>query len=199
MAYYQHHQIENFKSILQKAADEEINKRKEISLEERSQKIALLNAFSSFYHFSAFKISDDEERDRYKTEAVNLINKADQIYMYERLTWIYKGFFLVAKGQLNAAEDYFNNALENEGDNIFALIGKACLFYSKGKFIDALKIYKRVMKLNPLCPPNVRFGIGLCYFKLEKIDKALSAFERVLTMVTLVSLIYRLLMMSMLW
>lgn len=48
----------------------------------------------------------------------------------------------------------------------------------EGKYADALDKYRKVLQINPGCPPAVRVGIGMCYARLKKPDKAIQAFDR---------------------
>ena len=57
---------------------------------------------------------------------------------------------------------------------------KAMKEFSKDNYLEALQILKQVLKANPLAPPSIRFGIGLCYYRLGNINKATFAFQRVI-------------------
>ena len=63
--------------------------------------------------------------------------------------------------------------------NIFAL-GKACISFNKKDYKSALTFYKKALRINPNCPANVRLGIGHCFYKMGKMEKAKMAFERAL-------------------
>ncbi|KAF9603840.1 hypothetical protein IFM89_038023 [Coptis chinensis] len=56
----------------------------------------------------------------------------------------------------------------------------ACVQFSRGRYSDSLELNKRALKVYPSCPGAVRFGIGLCRYKLGQIDKTRQAFQRVL-------------------
>ena len=43
--------------------------------------------------------------------------------------------------------------------------------------------YRHALETNPLCPPAVRLGIGLCHARLGNSALARKAFERVLQLV----------------
>lgn len=101
---------------------------------------------------------------------------------------------LLTRGDVNRAGDFFDNVLRTNAKNIPALLGKvrtlsfhlnckACIFFNKGNYEEALKCYKEVLRSNPRCSPTVRLGLGLCYYKLEKMETAKIAFERVLQLV----------------
>ena len=41
-------------------------------------------------------------------------------------------------------------------------------------------MFKQVLMDNPTTPPSIRFGIGLCYYRLGNYEKAKFAFERLI-------------------
>ncbi len=51
--------------------------------------------------------------------------------------------------------------------------------FNKGNYLQCLDLLKQVLQENPLVNPQVRFGMGLCYFRLGNLEKARFAFERV--------------------
>ena len=59
-------------------------------------------------------------------------------------------------------------------NNIPSLLGKACIAYNKKDFRSALTHYKKALRINPACPAAVRLGMGHCFMKLNKPDKARS-------------------------
>lgn len=58
--------------------------------------------------------------------------------------------------------------------------GKACIAFNKKDYKLALQFYKKALMSKPDCPAEVRLGIGHCYYKLTKTDKAKLAFEQAL-------------------
>jgi len=74
-------------------------------------------------------------------------------------------------------------------NNIPSLLGKACIAYNKKDFRSALTHYKRALRINPACPAAVRLGMGHCFMKLNKPDKARSDFSS-LTVCTSASELY---------
>ena len=64
--------------------------------------------------------------------------------------------------------------------NIPSLLGKACIAFNKKDFRGALAFYKKALRENPNCPADVRLGMGHCFVKLSKPEKAKLAFERAL-------------------
>jgi len=57
-------------------------------------------------------------------------------------------------------------------NNIPSLLGKACIAFNKKEYKVALAYYKKALRTNPACPASVRLGMGHCFAKLGKTDKA---------------------------
>jgi RNA polymerase-associated protein CTR9 len=62
--------------------------------------------------------------------------------------------------------------LTNDGRIIPAMMGKACIAFNKKEYKSALQFYKRCLKLNPYCPADVRVGMGYCFSRMGRMDKA---------------------------
>lgn len=70
--------------------------------------------------------------------------------------------------------------LDAEPQNTGALLGRACIEFQKREYDKALATYKNIITTNPSCPPNVRMGLAMCYYRLGKLDLTTQAFARVL-------------------
>ena len=81
---------------------------------------------------------------------------------------------------LSQAGNNFDRACQCDSTCIPAILGKAAVQFNRRQFGDALKSYKKVLQLNPACPPEVRIGLAHCYAKLKHVDRAILAFKRVL-------------------
>src|SRR6218665_1323768 len=57
-------------------------------------------------------------------------------------------------------------------NNIPSLLGKACIAFNKKDYKGALNFYKKALRTKPDCPAAVRLGMGHCFLKLQKPDKA---------------------------
>lgn len=82
--------------------------------------------------------------------------------------------------KLDQADAQFSFVLNSDPNCTRALCGKAAIAYGKKDYKVALSFYKRALRSNPNCPAGVRLGIGHCYYKLNKAEKARMAFERAL-------------------
>lgn len=57
-------------------------------------------------------------------------------------------------------------------NNIPSLLGKACIAANKKDYRGALALYKKALRTNPKCPAAVRLGMGHCFYKLGRLEKA---------------------------
>ena len=62
--------------------------------------------------------------------------------------------------------------MANDGRVIPAMMGKACIAFNKKEYKTALQYYKRCLRLNPNAPADVRVGMGYCFARLGRMDKA---------------------------
>lgn len=51
-------------------------------------------------------------------------------------------------------------------------MGKACIAFNKKDYHGALALYKKALRINPKCPADVRLGMGYCFNKLGRPEKA---------------------------
>lgn len=61
-----------------------------------------------------------------------------------------------------------------------SIIGKACISFQKRDYKSSLAYYKKALRTNPNCPAEVRLGMGHCFVRLGRWEKARLAFERTL-------------------
>lgn len=95
---------------------------------------------------------------------------------------------LLLKAVVYLFEDRFDKALEildrvlkENGNNCFALMGKAQIILGKTKnYTNALKLYQQVLATNPTMSPDPRIGIGICFWFLKDESMAVQAWNRAL-------------------
>jgi RNA polymerase-associated protein CTR9 len=153
--------------------------------EDKSSLIAIFNSLAAYYTKNARQLpAMTAEMKSKKTnmfaQATQLFNKADSIDAREEITWVGKGIMLLFRGDTEKALKQFQTVLDQNSTNIPALLGRACILFGQANYELACNIYKKVIKINPLCPSSVRIGLGNCYSKLNKPDLAKAAFERCL-------------------
>ncbi|KAL3532680.1 hypothetical protein ACH5RR_006201 [Cinchona calisaya] len=175
--YFKQGKIEQFRQILEEGSSPEID---EYYADVRYERIAILNALGAYYSYLGKIETKQREKEEHFIMATQYYNKASRIDMHEPSTWVGKGQLLLAKGDVEQASSAFKIVLDGDRDNVPALLGQACVQFSRGRYSDSLELYKRALQVFPLCPAAVRLGIGLCRYKLGQLEKAKQAFERVL-------------------
>lgn len=122
-----------------------------------------------------------EEKRKCFQEAANLYTTADKIVMYEQNHLLGRAYFCLLEGdKVDQADAQFNFVLNSTPTSIPAILGKACIAFNKKEFRAALAFYKKALRMNANCPADVRLGLGHCFYKLGKTEKAKGAFERAL-------------------
>lgn len=90
---------------------------------------------------------------------------------------------LTSKKQRDRKQNYeketriFDNLLKRSPTNCFALLGKAKIYFYRENYLSALKVFQKILMLNPLLRPDPRIGIGLCYWFLDRKDLANQAWH----------------------
>ncbi len=91
---------------------------------------------------------------------------------HDWMFWWYSIFFFIKLCKTDVTKR--NNVLifSQANNNIPSLLGKACIAFNKKDYRGALAYYKKALRTNPGCPASVRLGMGHCFVKLNKVDKA---------------------------
>ncbi|CAB3985096.1 RNA polymerase-associated CTR9 homolog [Paramuricea clavata] len=140
-----------------------------------------LDTLAAYYVQEAKKEKNKETKKEMFTKATQLFTMADKIIMYDQNHLLGRAYFCLLEGdKIDQADAQFNFVLAQSGNNIPALLGKACISFNKKDYKGALAYYKKALRTNPNCPAAVRLGMGHCFAKLGKDEKAKLAFERAL-------------------
>ncbi|XP_052800522.1 RNA polymerase-associated protein CTR9 homolog [Mya arenaria] len=140
-----------------------------------------LDTLAAYYVQKAHREKNKDRKRELFTQATLLYTTADKIIMYDQNHLLGRAYFCLLEGdKMDQADAQFNFVLGQSANNIPSLLGKACIAFNKKEFRGALAYYKRALRTNPDCPASVRLGMGHCFIKLNKIDKARMAFERAL-------------------
>ncbi|XP_050216699.1 protein CTR9 homolog [Mercurialis annua] len=174
--YFKQGKVEQFRQILEEGSSNDID---EYYADVKYERIAILNALGAYYSYLGKIETKQREKEEYFIQATGYYNKASRIDMHEPSTWVGKGQLLLAKGEIQQAYNTFKIVLDEDNENVSALLGQACVEYNRGHYSESLKTYKRAVQVFPECPGAVRLGIGHCYYKLGNVKKARQAFERV--------------------
>lgn len=94
-----------------------------------------------------------------------------------------KSVFLMASKPKNRKSNFekenhiFDQLLKKHPRNCYALLGKAKIFFYRENYQGALKLFQKVLMLNPLLTPDPRIGIGICFWFLDQKDLATRAWQ----------------------
>ncbi|MCK5198825.1 MAG: tetratricopeptide repeat protein, partial [Spirochaetales bacterium] len=81
-----------------------------------------------------------------------------------------RGYQLLKEKMISEAEDCFNQILELDNDNNYALVGLGDAARKKGKFKDAIIYYQRCLDLYEM-NNYALFGLADCYKALRKFNQ----------------------------
>jgi tetratricopeptide (TPR) repeat protein len=96
-----------------------------------------------------------------------------------RIDWVAEGNKSVQAGRIGAALDAYEEALNQQPENISALLGKGTVLRNLGRVTDALVIYEQAIRLDPLNAPAY-IGKGDALHGLGRLTEALVAYEQAL-------------------
>lgn len=142
-----------------------------------------LDTLAAYYVQQAHKEKNKEKKRELFTQATLLYTTADKVIMYDQNHLLGRAYFCLLEGdKMEQADAQFNFVLNQSSNNIPSLLGKGCIAFNKKDYRGALAYYKKALRTNPNCPASVRLGMGHCFVKLNKLEKAKMAFERALTL-----------------
>ncbi|XP_018496723.2 RNA polymerase-associated protein CTR9 homolog [Galendromus occidentalis] len=147
--------------------------------EHEQDQMRCLDTLAAWYVRKANLEKNKDLKTEMFTKATLLYTAADRIIMYTQNHLLGRAYFCLLEGdKMDQADAQFNFVLNQSNNNIPSLLGKACIAYNKKDYRGSLAFYKKALRTNPNCPADVRLGMGLCFFKLGKLEKARLAFGR---------------------
>jgi len=178
--YYQQGSADEFKSILEEAHKQEQANNVNKGDDHKLMKVRVLTTLAAYYMKESNNVVRADEKKACMEKATALYNKADEFSKFDQSNLVGKGFLYIARNEFDKAHKILDWQLgSNNGDNhIPALLGKACILFNTQKYTAALKVYRKVLTVNPNCPASVRVGMGVCYQRLNQTEKAKAAFDR---------------------
>jgi RNA polymerase-associated protein CTR9 len=193
VAYHRHGKEEQFERVL-KMVNEQLSV--ESSTEAIVKRIEVLNSLAGFQLNQSKGVKADSrnaktEREDHQAQAVRYINEAASLAAENNDvdetnsaagTWVVRGELQMLQGSKDQAKSSFENATRVLDGYIPALLAKARIAFNEGDYKAALKHYCDSLQAKPDCPAEVRLGIALCYYRLQKPELAQKAFMRVLQM-----------------
>ncbi|XP_063293936.1 RNA polymerase-associated protein CTR9 homolog isoform X2 [Pelobates fuscus] len=176
LEYYKQGKTEDFVKLLEAARiDGNLDYR-----DHEKDQMTCLDTLAAYYVQQARKEKNKDNKKELITQATLLYTMADKIIMYDQNHLLGRACFCLLEGdKMDQADAQFHFVLNQSPNNIPALLGKACISFNKKDYRGALAYYKKALRTTPNCP-GVRLGMGHCFVKLSKLDKARLAFGRAL-------------------
>ncbi|XP_046897531.1 RNA polymerase-associated protein CTR9 homolog [Hypomesus transpacificus] len=177
LEYYKQGKTEDFVKLLEAARiDGNLDYR-----DHEKDQMTCLDTLAAYYVQQARKEKNKDAKKELITQATLLYTMADKIIMYDQNHLLGRACFCLLEGdKMDQADAQFHFVLNQSTNNIPALLGKACISFNKKDYRGALAYYKKALRTNPGCPAEVRLGMGHCFVKLNKLEKARLAFGRAL-------------------
>ncbi|KAJ3593998.1 hypothetical protein NHX12_006330 [Muraenolepis orangiensis] len=177
LEYYKQGKTEDFVKLLEAARiDGNLDYR-----DHEKDQMTCLDTLAAYYVQQARKEKNKDAKKELITQATLLYTMADKIIMYDQNHLLGRACFCLLEGdKMDQADAQFHFVLNQSTNNIPALLGKACISFNKKDYRGALAYYKKALRTNPGCPAEVRLGMGHCFVKLSKLEKARLAFGRAL-------------------
>jgi len=175
-----------------------------IQLIEKKEYSKALSVFSELvdqkdnpeYYFNIGYIKTSQGKHGEAIEAFSMATRLDRLFAkaYEEMGRVYKLMGDLAKAEeymqmaaqiymdtnkIGTAEEVLNEILESgtESLNVFNTLG--VLFRKKGDPMEALKHYKKALRVHP-DEPYIYYNIGRLYLDMKKMDQAKSYFKQAL-------------------
>ncbi|KAG7274434.1 hypothetical protein CRUP_033590 [Coryphaenoides rupestris] len=166
LEYYKQGKTEDFVKLLEAARiDGNLDYR-----DHEKDQMTCLDTLAAYYVQQARKEKNKDAKKELITQATLLYTMADKIIMYDQNHLLGRACFCLLEGdKMDQADAQFHFVLNQSTNNIPALLGRGALAY-----------YKKALRTNPGCPAEVRLGMGHCFVKLSKLEKARLAFSRAL-------------------
>ncbi|KAF0991486.1 hypothetical protein HZS_6784 [Henneguya salminicola] len=177
--FYHHGFHENYAEILD-------HSREKASLdynEADSDQMILLDGLAAHYVNLARKEKNKETKREHLIRATRLYTAADKIIMLNEDHLIGRAFLCLQEpDKIDQADAQFNFVLDQNPDNVLAVVGKARIYFVRNEIKLSLSYYRKALNLFPDGFPFIRVGIGMCLYKMGKIEMAKMAFERAIEM-----------------
>lgn len=157
-------------------------------------RIKALDLLAIYYVRRGYQTKNREGRRDYFARAAQkftevdkseIINKHGSEYQFHLLG---RAYCCLIEGRNDQADAQFTFVLQQqqqsgEPENVPSLLGRACIEFNKKEASGkrtALSLYRKALQICPNCPADVRLGLGVCFYKLNMMEKAEGAFTKAL-------------------
>ncbi len=175
LEYYRLGRRDDFRVILERTQMADLSSELPDAFDEARR---VINALAWYYIGLANSERDPQAREDALHEVSKWTNRANRMEGHV-LTSTAMAMGYLAQGKTDQVENYLDQVKDRE-TTIATMLVRATLHFTKGEYSDALALFSRVLRAKPNCSAQVRFGLGMCYFKLERRDMAEKCFVRAL-------------------
>ena len=173
LEYYRQARGDDFLAVLERTQLPEVGARIPDAHEEAAR---VLNALAGYHILAAATERDAQAREDAVHEVTKWISRANRLDTHI-LTATSSALSNLLSGKLDTAESHLDQVRDS---TLSTMLVRAAVHYGRGEFQEALKLFGNALRSNPKCPASVRFGLGLCYYRLGRQDMAEKCFLRAL-------------------
>jgi RNA polymerase-associated protein CTR9 len=175
LEYYRLGRRDDFRVILERTQQADVSSELR---DAHHEAIRVINCLAWHFITLANGEHDAQAREDALHEVSKWTNRANRMEGHV-LTSTAMAMGYLVQGKTDQVEIHLDLAKDREM-NAATMLVRATLHYAKGEYSDALALFGRVLRAKPDCSAQVRFGLGMCYFKLERRDMAERCFVRAL-------------------
>ena len=114
---------------------------------------------------------------QYLDTALTLAQRAVKLDEQSADTWKALGLVWASKRDNSAARANYEKALERNPNHYLSIYNLAYINQLEGKLVEAVRLYKKSLAINPLELYNYR-GLGIIYTQLELYDRSMEQFQK---------------------
>ncbi|PAA71304.1 hypothetical protein BOX15_Mlig004403g1, partial [Macrostomum lignano] len=179
LEYYKKAEYAQFETILDAARTEASTDYADVE----EDQMRCYDSLAAYYVQRAHREKNRDLKRELFTKATVLYTSADRINMMDVRHLFGRAFFFLYEGEnVSQAEQQFKYVLNQVSDNVPAILGEACIAFNQRQYKEALGLYTKALQVCPTCPADVRLGLGHCYARLGRTDRAKAAFQRALAL-----------------
>jgi len=177
-AYFVQDRLDDFEHIMNVATSKDVEREYR---DDPDGQVKLLNAKAAYLISQDTTVSGavHESLSR-QADALELLQRAQSLSARAPETYVNKGVLNFVQKRADLALGCFEDALEYDKNNLLALLGQGAVHWEAKRFGDAMLQYKKAIREHPGCGSYVRVNLGLCHYKLGRVDRAIECFKRAL-------------------
>eukprot|EP00898_Chlorokybus_atmophyticus_P007473 jgi/Chlat1/7727/Chrsp66S07319 len=172
--YYRQGKVEQFTHILYEASSPEAEKHFG-ALGFQAERVAILLALAS--HLVELHKIVPAHKDTL-SESQSYVFRAGQIDHDSSMLCVVRAQQCLVRNDITGATSAYNLAVTVDPKNAAAIIGQAVLAFNRKDYTRAANLFQNALRFMPTCPPALRLGFAMLYYKRGNLDKMREALER---------------------